>query len=56
MALALLLAVLGSNWSLRLMLAVLVWALGLVTLAWMVRVCGVAVVTVPTLQTPVVLS
>ena len=55
-ALALLLPVLGSNWSEWLMVAVLVWTAALVTLAWMSRVWGVAVVTVPTVQTPVVLG
>src|SRR5262245_16343603 len=54
--LALLLPELGSNWSLWLMLAVLDWAAGLITVAWMSRVCGTVVVTVPTVQTPLVLS
>jgi hypothetical protein len=35
--------------------AVLVWATGLATVAWRSRVCGVVVVTVPTLQAPVAL-
>src|ERR1700716_2294776 len=54
-ALALLLALLGSNWSARLTDAVLVWALGLTTLAKICKVCGVLVATLPTFQMPVVL-
>src|SRR5438132_905872 len=52
-ALALLLAVLGSNWSAWLTAAVLVWALALTTLARICKLCGVVVVTVPTVQMPV---
>src|SRR3954453_8670099 len=44
-ALPLLLPAPGANWSLWLMVAVLVRALGLTTVAWMSSVCGVAVVT-----------
>src|SRR5262249_40146945 len=51
---AVLLAVLGSNWSAPLTLAVLVWAPGLSTRAWMVSLRGGVVVRGPTEQTPVV--
>ena len=50
--LALLSVVSGSNWSLSRMSAVLIRGIGLSTLARIFRVCGVAVVTVPTFQTP----
>ena len=39
-ALAVLLAVFGSNWSAALTVAVLVWASGLSTVARIVKVCG----------------
>src|SRR5438132_4109080 len=52
-ALALLFAVLGSNWSARLIAAVFVCALGLTTWARSCKVCGAPVVTVPTLHRPV---
>ena len=52
-ALAVLLPWSGSNWSAALIVAVLVWASGLATVAVMVRVWGAAVVTVPTAQMPV---
>lgn len=55
-ALAPLLAGLGSDWSECETVAVLVWALGLTTVAWICNVCGVDVVTVPTVQTPVPLA
>src|SRR5262249_4647271 len=51
--LALLLAGLGSNWSAPLTTAVLVWASGLATRAWICRVCGAPGATVPTAQVPV---
>src|SRR3954468_23141573 len=54
-ALAVLLPGFGSNWSAALMVAVLVRAPALSTRAWICRVCGVAVVTVPTTQVPVLL-
>ena len=53
-ALAVLLAVFGSNWSASPTVAVLVCATGLTTVAVIVRVCGVPGLTVPTVQTPVV--
>src|SRR5260370_395693 len=53
MALALLLALSGSNWSLCKMSAVLIRVPELTTVARICRVCGTAVVTVPTFQTPV---
>src|SRR6516162_6633445 len=52
-ALAVLLPVLGSNWSLWLTAAVFVFPSGLTTLARICRVCGTAAVTVPTVHTPV---
>src|SRR5438876_536945 len=52
-ALALLLAPLGSNWSAWLTLAVLTCALELTTLALMVRVALAALARLPTLHTPV---
>src|SRR5262249_30143376 len=52
-ALALSLAVLASNWSLRVMLAVLVWASGLVTVARICSVCGAVVEMLPAFQIPV---
>src|SRR5258706_218561 len=55
-AVSLLLAVVGSNWSLWLTAAVLVRAAGLDTVARSSSVSGVVVVTVPTDQTPVALS
>ena len=55
-ALALLFAVSGSNWSLCPTVAVLVCGLALTTVARIVSVCGIVVVTVPTVQTPVALS
>ena len=55
-ALAVLLPVFGSNWSASLMVAVLVCAAGLTTVAVMVSVCGAPGPTVPTVQTPVTLS
>src|SRR5262245_25409686 len=50
---ALLLPGLGSNWSESETVAVFVCALGEVTVAVIVRVCGVPTVTVPTVQIPV---
>ena len=50
---ALLFVVTGSNWSLSVIVAVLVCAAALITVAWNCKVCGVTVVTVPTVQTPV---
>ena len=55
-ALAELLAVIGSNWSAWLMAAVFICAAGSTTVALMISVCGVAVLTVPTVHTPVALS
>src|SRR6516162_1355226 len=52
-ALPLLLEAFESAWSRRLRAAVLVSWLELTTRAWMVRVLGAVVVTVPTVQTPV---
>src|SRR5215813_743879 len=52
-ALAVLLPVLGSNWSLWLIVAVLVWAAGLTTRASMVRVAFDPPARVPTLHRPV---
>ena len=52
-ALALLLAVFGSNWSARLTVAVLVRASGLSTRAWISSVAAAVGATVPTFQTPV---
>src|SRR5262245_22089905 len=52
-ALGLLLPGSGSNWSVWLMAAAFVWAVGLATVPRRRRVCGVVVVTVPTVQTPV---
>src|SRR5262249_47156559 len=46
----------GSNWSLWLIVAVLVWALALLMVARLVSVSGVVAGTVPTLHRPVVLS
>jgi hypothetical protein len=54
-ALAWLLPGSGSNWSLWLTEAVLVWAPGLATVARISRVCASAGVTVPTNHTPVAL-
>jgi len=51
--LAELLAVTGSNWSLALMVAVFVIALGPTTVATIDSVSGAAVVMVPTVHTPV---
>jgi hypothetical protein len=51
--LAVLLAVLGSNWSAWLTVAVLVKGLGLSTRAWICRVGEVPAATVPTVQRPV---
>jgi hypothetical protein len=51
-ALAVLLPVFGSNWSAWLMVAVLVWALGLATMALRIRVGAAEGATVPTVQTP----
>src|SRR6266446_22370 len=48
---ALLLLALGSYWSAWLTEAVFVWTLGLTTLARICKVCSVAVVTLPTVQT-----
>ena len=45
-------ALFGSNWSAWLMAAVFVGVLGLATKAVMISVCGVAVLTVPTVHTP----
>src|SRR5207302_9386833 len=53
MALLLLLPMLGSNWSAWLMAAVLVWALGLTTLALSSSVALPALFAVPTVQMPV---
>ena len=50
--LAVLLVVLGSNWSAWLIVAVLVCGLGLSTVAWIVRVTGDPTLTVPTLHRP----
>src|SRR5438270_801672 len=55
-ALALLLPVLGSNWSARLMAAVLVGALALATCATSRRVRAASVSTLPTVQIPVPLA
>src|SRR5262245_16376159 len=55
-ALALLSVGSGSNWSLWLMLAVLVWGAGLATRARRVSVAGAPVSTWPTVHSPVVLS
>src|SRR5262245_58259533 len=55
LALPPLLVVTGSNWSLWLIDAAFVRASGLDTTAWISRVRGLAVVTVPTVQTPVLL-
>ena len=55
-ALPVLLAVFGSNWSLPLTVAVLVCAAGLTTRAMMVSVCGLPGATVPTSHVPVALS
>src|SRR5262249_18444736 len=52
-ALPWLLPPLGSNWSLWLIGAVLVCAVGLTTFAWSWSVCGVPGLTVPSVQTPV---
>ena len=49
---ALLFAVFGSNWSLCEIEAVFVCELGLTTVACNCSVCGVTVVTVPTVQAP----
>src|SRR5262249_11289000 len=54
-ALPLLLAVLGSNWSAWLTLAVLDRALGESTRAWICRVATVPLATAPTVHRPVVL-
>jgi hypothetical protein len=51
-ALAVLFAVFGSVISEALIVAVFVRAAGLTTMAWIVSVCGVAVVTVPTAHAP----
>jgi hypothetical protein len=51
-ALAVLLAVFGSNWSAWLTVAVLVWAVGLATRAAKVKVGAAERATVPTVQTP----
>jgi hypothetical protein len=51
-ALAVLLPAFGSNWSAWLMVAVLVWAVGLFTTAVTIRVCAAERPTVPTVQTP----
>ena len=45
--------VLGSDWSECEIDAVLVCAFALATRAWITNVCGVTVVTVPTVQIPV---
>ena len=45
--------VLGSNWSEWVTEAAFVSGLALATVAWITRVCGAAVVTVPTVQRPV---
>ena len=52
-ALAVLLAVLGSSWSLSLIVAVLVCAAGLTTVAVRVRVAVPPPATAPTTHTPV---
>src|SRR5262249_8021616 len=52
MALAVLLPVIGSNWSAAVAVAVFVWAAGLVTRAWICKVWGAVGVTVPTVQIP----
>src|SRR5690242_237718 len=54
-ALAVLLAGFGSNWSAVLIMTVLVWAAGLSTRASIRKVCGVPGVTVPTAQVPLAL-
>jgi hypothetical protein len=54
-ALAVLLAVFGSNWSASLMVPVLVCAAGLTTRAVMLSVCGTPELTVPTVHTPLTL-
>src|SRR5436305_1548165 len=55
-ALEVLLAVFGSNWSAPPTAAVLVWAAGLATRARSVSVAEAAALTVPTVHRPVVLS
>jgi hypothetical protein len=55
-ALALLLAKFGSNWSASLMVPVFVCAAGLTTRAAMLSVCGTPGLTVPTVHTPLTLS
>ena len=52
-ALAVLLAVLGSNWSAWLIVAVLVDGFGLATVAWMTSVWAVERPRFPTVQVPV---
>jgi hypothetical protein len=54
-ALAVLLAVFGSNWSAWLMVPVLVCVAGLTTVAVMLSVCGAPELTVPTVHSPVLL-
>ncbi len=54
--LAVLLPVSGSNWSAPVIVAVLVCAPGLTTVARIRSVCGDAVVTVPTAQIPLTAS
>ena len=54
-ALAVLLAVLGSNWSAPVIVAVFVTEFGLATVPVKTRVCGTEVVTVPTFQRPVLI-
>ncbi len=48
-----LLAVLGSNWSACVIVAVFVCELGLTTVAWTTSVAGEPTLTVPTLHSPV---
>src|SRR5262245_64490869 len=55
-ALAVLLALLGSNWSLSVTVAVLVRAMGLVTAAVIVSTVWVPLASAPTSQMPLVLS
>src|SRR5262245_14805769 len=55
-ALAVVLAVWGSDWAAALTAATLVWASGLSARGRRVRVCGVVGVTVPTTQTPLARS
>src|SRR5262245_42394865 len=55
-ALAVLLALLGSNWSLPVTIAVLVRAMGLVTAAVIVSTVWVPLASAPTSQMPLVLS